>query len=338
MKTFYIIFLLLISVNALGQPTDELTAEQIMDSSIEFCGGKKRISEIESSSINYLLIQPDKSTAIISEKSSAGKKYVQSILSMTHVPQTTFFDGKKLTRVNGSSVMEVEDIESIEELKLKIYNQIQYGYKMLGYELIRLPDKKFQHFDSYVVNAKAGNGYTTMNFFDKTNFRLLMVIYPNGNKSLMVDYFFKDSVLFNSHIINTFTNSDDQQVLKLKNVNLNTEISDLWFNCPYTDTVYIPQHIKTGEFESINGDRTVFTRTDKWQDYYDTQGKPILSRFLKWANNDTYGLIDEKEIKDSHNSPESQILVRIISWDDNGYVCHWIAGKYTDTQDYKIKE
>ena len=338
MKVFKTIILLLISAVAFGQQTDSLSAEQIVDSSIAFCGGFQKIDKIESSSMNYLLIQPDKSTAIIAEKRKTGHKYVQSVLSMNHIPQTTFFNGDMLSRVDGSSVTKVKDLESIEEVKLKTFNQVQYGYVALDYELTRLPDKKFNNFDCYVVNAKAANGYTTMNFFDKTNFRLLMVVYPNGNKSLMIEYIFKDSVLFNSHIVNTFAGSVEKQILRLQHVDLNIDISNLWFNCPYEDKVYTPAHIKIGEFESTNGDKTVFTRTEESQDYKDDQDKPIMRRFLKWTNEDSYGLIDERAIKNNNTSPESNILVRIISWDANEYVCHWIAGKYTDTQDYKIKE
>jgi hypothetical protein len=62
-----------------------------------------------------------------------------------------------------------------------------------------------------------------------------------------------------------------------------------------------------------------------------------MRRFLHWASNDTYGLIDEKAIQKNDTSPESEILVRIISWNEEGYVCQWIAGKYTDTQDYRLK-
>lgn len=338
MKTLNTIILLLTSVTAFGQAANNLTGEQILDSSIAFCGGGKRIADIRSSDITYLLIQPDESSAIITEKRKTGQKYVQSVLSTEHIPQTTFFNSNKLTRVNGSSIIQVEDLEAVEEIRLKTYNQIQYGYKALGYGLTRLPDQKFQHFDCYVVNAKADNGYTTINFFDKTNFRLLMVVYPSGNKSLMIKYIFKDEILFNSQIINTFANAGEKQIIELQHIDLNNAISDLWFNCPYKDRVYTPPHIQTGKFESTNGDQTVFTRTESSQDYYDDQEKVVLRRFLKWANNDTYGLVDEKALKDNDTtSPGSGILVRIISWDDDKYVCHWIAGKYTGTQDYKIK-
>jgi hypothetical protein len=336
MKLLHTFFFLLLSVIGLSQNSSGLTAEQILDSSIAFSGGEKRIASIESSTINYLLVQPDQSTAIITEKRRTGQKYVQSILSKTHVPQTTFYDGKKLSRVDGESVIQIAEIAQIEEIKLKTYNLVQYGYKRLHYELTRLPDKKFQNFDCYVVDAKASNGYTTMNFFDKRNYRLLMVVYPNGDKSLMIDFILKDSVLFNSHIINTFANSDELQDLSLQHIDTKGAISDLWFNCPYKDKVYVPKELITGRFGSTNGEKTIFTRTNESQDYEDENGKVLHRRFLKWASGDTYGLIDEKAIRDNIKTPESEILVRIISWSSNEYVCHWIAGKYTDTQDYKL--
>jgi hypothetical protein len=334
---FSIIIFLFSSSALCGQVSDKLTAEQILSSSIEFCGGEDRIAHIKTTDINYLLVQPDKSTAIINEKTKAGQKYVQSVLSTTHVPQTTFFDGKTISRIEGSSVIKVDSLSKIEEVKLKTFNQVQVGYKSLGYKMTRLPDKKFQNFDCYVLNAQAKNGYSTMNFFDKTNYRLLMIVYPNGNKSLMIDYVFKDSILFNSQIINTFSGTNETQEMKLQQVHVNVEVADIWFNCPYGKDVSVPPFIRQGKFESTNGPKTVFVRNDTSQEYQDEQGKFAGRRFLKWASNDTFGLIDEKAVQNNDHSPESEILVRIISWDKNGYVCHWVAGKYTDTQDYTVK-
>lgn len=335
---YFISFLFFLPTLLFGQNQAKLTASQILDSSLVFSGSELRISKIQSSRINYLLIQPDQTKAIINEQLKTGKKYVQSILSKTHVPQTTFFDGEKISRVNGSAITHVTDLQSKEEVKLKTYNQIQYGYKKLGYQLSRLPDQKFKNFDCFVINAAGNNGYTIMNFFDKTNFRLLMVVYPTGNKSLMIDYVFKDSVLFNSHILNTFSNSHDIQTLKLQTIDINPTISDMWFECPYADKVEIPKYIKTGKFVSSNGADTGFTRTEISMDYSDEKGNIVLRRFLAWdiVSPDSFGLIDEKALKDNDNSSKSQILVRVISWDDTGYVCQWITDTHTDTQDYKL--
>jgi hypothetical protein len=330
-----VILIFLLPILTFGQRKEQLTASQIVDSSLVFCGGETRISKIETSTINYLLIQPDTTTAIINEQCKTGEKYIQCILSKMHYPQTTFYDGQTITRINGNSITKLTDTQSVDEIKLKTYNQIQYGYKKLGYQLTRLPDQKFKNFDCFVVSAKRGNGYTTVNFFDKTNFRLLMVTYPNGDKSLMIDYTFKDSILYNSSILNSSPNSADVQILKLISVDLNPTISDTWFNCPYKEAVYIPEYIKTGKFISTNGVDTRFTRTATFMDYTDEKGDVTLKRYLTWGaiSPDSFTLTDEPA---GDSSSSSQILVRIISWDNKGYVCQWITDKHTGTQDYKL--
>jgi hypothetical protein len=240
--------------------------------------------------------------------------------------------------VDGNSINHITELYNKEEIKLKTYNQIQYGYKHLNYQLTRLPDQKFKNFDCFVVTAKANHGYTTLNFFDKTNFRLIMVVYPNQNKSLMIEYVFKDSVLFNSLILNTVPNSDKIQTLKLQTIDLNPAISDTWFNCPYQDTIAIPEYIKKGKFVSTNGADTRFTRTETSMDYIDENGTIILKRFLAWGvvSPDTFALIDEELLRNSGKSSSASILVRVVSWDSNGYVCQWITDTHTDTQDYKL--
>ena len=335
---YIIILIYFLPTLLFAQQQNKLTANQIIDSSLAFCGGELQISKLNSVQINYLLIQPDQSTATINDKLKTGEKYNQCILSKTHSPQTTFFNGEKISRIDGNLVIHVDDTQSKEEVKLKTYSQIQYGYKKLNYQLSRLPDQKFENFDCFVINARANNGYTTMNFFDKTNYRLLMVVYPNGKKSAMIEYIFKDSVLFNSQIVNTFVNSEDLQILKLQSIELNANISDTWFNCPYSDKVDIPEYIKTGQFVSTNGVATTFNRTKISMDYTDNNGTIVLRRFLTWGtvSPDTFSLIDEQALKNNDKSSSSQILVRIVSWDEHGYVCQWITDKYTDTQDYKL--
>jgi hypothetical protein len=73
-------------------------------------------------------------------------------------------------------------------------------------------------------------------------------------------------------------------------------------------------------------------------DYTDNKGNVILKRYLAWGiiSSDTFGLIDEQALKNNDRSSSSQILVRVVSWDEHGYVCQWITDKNTDTQDYKL--
>jgi hypothetical protein len=319
-----------------AQKQDKLTANQIVNSSIFFCGGEARISKINSVQSTYVVNQPDQSMVIVNDKLKTGEKYVQCILSKTNSPQTTFFNGEKISRVDGDSIVHITNIQSKEEVKLKTYSQIQYGYKKLNYELSRLPDHKFENTDCFVVTARAPNGYTTKNFFDKKNYRLIMVMYPNGNRSVMMDYIFKGGVLFNSKVGNAFANSDDIQILNLERIALNDHISDTWFNCPYSDKVFVPEYIKIGRFTSTNGDPTTFTRNKISMDYTDNKGDVDLRRFLAWVSPDTFGLVDEQTIKSNDKSSKSQILVRVVSWDEHGYVCQWITDTATDTQDYKL--
>ncbi|MDO3626947.1 hypothetical protein [Mucilaginibacter sp. BT774] len=73
-------------------------------------------------------------------------------------------------------------------------------------------------------------------------------------------------------------------------------------------------------------------------DYTDNKGNIDLRRFLTWdiVSPDTFGLIDEQTLKNNDKSSSSQILVRVISWDEKRYVCQWMTDEYSDTQDYKL--
>ena len=101
------ILLLFLSQFAIGQ-NNNLTAEQILDSSIAFCG---EIPHGTRSELTFGVLMPDNSTAIIDEKRIEGEKYTQGILSMSHISQTTFFDGKKLTRINVDSILEIKKLK-----------------------------------------------------------------------------------------------------------------------------------------------------------------------------------------------------------------------------------
>lgn len=170
MKTICYFIFAFVAHFGFSQTENDLKATDILKASIEFCGGEKRISEFRSTELSYYFVNTDGLTASMVEKKVNGEKYAQSILSKKHTPQSTFFDGKDFTRIDGSEIIRISDLNSNEEIKLKTFNNLQYGYKQLGYELKRLPDEKFENFDCYVVEAKASNGYSTMNFFDKSDF------------------------------------------------------------------------------------------------------------------------------------------------------------------------
>jgi hypothetical protein len=311
----------------------EFSAQDILEKSIDFCGGIKNISKIKSTSLVYELGLKDSSLASIIIKREISNKYTRSFISEKHSPSSMQFDGSELTIINAENKRIVNDINSIEEIKLQTYNHPQIGYKELNYSLKRLEDQKFNYFDCFVVRATAKNGYITLNYFDKTNFRLLMIIYPKGNKSLLQEFVFKDSVLFNSRILNVDENSD-QMTWVLRKIENNIKINPLWFKVDKSTNTSLPEYIKKGIF--ISADSTIVNRTDSIQTEKNSKLNHTL--FLTWINNYTFGLINYELInKKIHIGTEDIILVKIVSWNKNEYVCHYFLKGASGTQEYKIQ-
>jgi len=331
MKIILALTILLISFQiGFAQSEDKLTAEEIINSSIEQIGGENKINAIKTSEMAYIFNTSTNERASIIEKRINSKSFVQSILSEEHVAQTTFFNGEKVIKVEGESVYEFEDKITIEDISLKTFNHIQYGYKKLGYDFERLSDKNFDYFDCYVVRAVSKTGYTTLNYIDKTNFRLIMVIYPNGNKSLLQEQVDYNGILYNSKIMNV-NNGDETSVLNLLDVKTNNKIADVWFESPHNSRVKLPDNIRIGKFKPVNLS-SILTRTEFEQVETINQDRAFINK-VKWKFNDIFILENENIPKTNQD-----ILVKIVSWNENEYVCHFISGNSLGTQEYRTVE
>jgi hypothetical protein len=332
MKKTFIILVSFLAPHIFAQ-TDSLTGIEILDLSIEHCGGMEAISKIETTELNYVFTTADKIRISIIDKRVAGAKFSQSIFADSHVPQATFFNGSEYAVVNGTEVFKTDSIQKFEEIKLRTYNQLQFGYKTLGYEITRIADEKFNHFDCFVLSAVSPNGYATLNYIDKTDYRLLMVIYPEGNKSVMTKFKFIDGILFNSVILNTNREKEitKLELLKVKN---NIHIAESWFTCPYTDEVSIPDYIKIGKFNPY-GKKSILERTKKKQLEYSEDESNVTELDLTWNSDDTFTLKQKKTSK-TGKKLEHDLKVRIVSWDEKGYVCHYLYGTSFGTQEYLI--
>lgn len=161
-----------------------------------------------------------------------------------------------------------------------------------------------------------------------------MVVYPNGDKSLMIEYEFMDKVLFNSLILNTNSKNEIAR-LKLLDVKKNTDISNLWFSCPYSDSVEVPDFIKVGKFIPKNG-KSILERQEYVQNERTLDGSINTRLGLKWVNSDSYRMIDEKTLTSKNIDAKDDILVRVISWHKNGYVCHYFTEGGFGTQEYSM--
>lgn len=320
-----IIILFLVQI-AFAQSTSDLTADEIINLSINQIGGAQKLKAINTSELAYAYINANDEVASIIEKRNIGKNFTQSILSENHIAQTTFFDGKSVVKVEGEKIRKFNLEKTEDELRLKTFNHLQFGYRQLNFSLVRLKDENFKNFDCYVINAKSKNGYITINFFDKSDFKLVMVVYPSGDKSLLIEQIEKDGIMYNSHILNT---NKEQEIsnLKLLDIKLNNPISEVWFHSPYSNDLKIQQDIKIGTFKPSNSN-SILTRNQSEQTETYGQNKVIISE-LTWKSNDTFIL----KPKDSQIS-QANILVRIVSWNENEYVCHYKTEKAVGTQEY----
>lgn len=324
--TFWVILLMIpiLAVNSESQAQTTLTADDIVNHSIRFSGGVRNLARIQSSSLTYMLILPDTSHAGLILKRETGKKYMQSMMSPKYAPTASYFDGSIYTSIEDESKRIITDVSAIEEVRLLTYNLPQYGYQQLGYRLERLDDQKFSHFDCYVVSATASNGYQTLNFFDKTNCRLLMTSYPRGNKSVMMEYDFKDSVLVNTTVM-SISEKHEQTLWKLLQIKNNFAINSLWFQPGKDKSTAVPADIRKGSFTASNG--SVLTRTDQMQSEQAPNFQTTLP--LHWLNNYQYIMV-----MGTQEEKPSPILVKIVGWNADGYVCHYYTDRATGTEEY----
>jgi hypothetical protein len=315
-----------------------LTAEDIINKSIEFCGGNENIKKIASTELTYKLIDADSSIASVIIKRKQASRYLRSVLSTSHTPQTLYFDGAKVSFVEDLKIQHNDKLEEIEEVRLQTFDVIQYGYKELGYKFDRLNDQKFSHYDCLVVRATAKNGYSTLNYFDKTNFRLLMLVYPTGSKSVLTDFTFRDSVLFNTGIINVDKDLK-QQILELQNIEINRPINTSWFTPPFKDKISIPEFIRTGNFKPVFGTPGLLTRNSFSQTETYNEGKSEFNLQVEWNNDYILSLTNSESVNTTGNvKTGDKILVKFLSWDENGYVCHYFSKGNGGTQEYiKVK-
>ncbi|HEX9980912.1 MAG TPA: hypothetical protein VGB50_10165 [Flavobacterium sp.] len=309
---------------ATAQDAGDLSANQIVQNSITYSGGKAALSKINTLELIYLYLDPEGKSASIIEKRKANTNFTQSIISQNHESQTTFYSGTDIVWVRGNSVRKLND-SGRPEIKLKAFPNIQLAYESLGYSYSRLRDEKFENFDCYVVEAKNNGGYATRNFFDKASFKHLMTVYPDGNKSLMIEDTIVDGVKLTKHILNTDNEGKISQMI-LVDARINSSISDLWFTSPFTGAFILPQDIKHGKFRA-EGSGTVINRNEKTQT--EESGGKSMAFSVDWKTDDMFELRTPEQLKGEGT------VVRIVSWNKDGYICHVMGLANIGTAEYK---
>ncbi len=302
----------------------EFSAQQIIDHSIAYSGGEAALSQIGTLELIYLHLDPEGKSASIVEKRKNNTHLTQSIISQNNDSQTTFYDGKSIVWVRGKSLKKFQDAAR-PEIKLKAFSNLLYGYQRLGYSYNRLKDEKFENFDCYVVEAKNADGFATVNFFDKSNFRHLMTIFPNGNKLLATEDSVYDGVRINKHVLETDSNGKVSQLI-LVDAKINSGISNLWFTSPFEQSFVVPGDIRFGRFAAV-GTGTVVTRDGKNQT--EISGKATRNLQIDWKSDDMF------ELRTTEQLSGEGTVVRIVSWNNEGFVCHIMGLTAVGTDEFK---
>ena len=164
-QLFYFLLLTLSGfvLHAHAQTAAQLTASQVLDSSLAFCGGEK-LDALQASELSYTFFQKEGQPVSVVDVRKPGAAYTQSVLAKEYGPQTTFFNGKQVTVANDKGVTHFGAPERVIPMQLRLYHLPQQAYKKLAWKLERLADEQFEHINCYVVRATAPNGYIPPTF------------------------------------------------------------------------------------------------------------------------------------------------------------------------------
>ncbi len=251
-------------------------------------------------------------------------KYYISSLSLAYANTTTVYNTGKAALISNKSAQQTLDPLKLEELQLQSYISTEYGYKKLGYTLEREDDQKFQNFDCFVILASSPLGRTTINYYDKKTGNLIMIIYPNLNKSVFIDFYKAKGITYPSKIliVDTLGSITSSTLTKL---NYDETLDSNWFNIPAAGAYKAPETFKTGTFKYLNDkDDAKVVRQETKQT--EIAGESKKEYKIEWGSDNDYLIYRLKDSsKSATNDNIEYIKVRIISWTKNKYYCQYIT-------------
>jgi hypothetical protein len=316
-------FILTCSGNIVGQET-EITAQQIVQRSIDSSGGDVKFDSLHATEIFTQLITSDNETLLMSVKRMNFNKYTIGVMSDSHVNTTTIYNDGVAVSIEGDFVKRITDEQKLEELKLQCFVSLDYGYKKLGYKLSRLDDQKFQNFDCYAVLAESPLGRKTANYYDKKTGRLIMVIYSGEHRAVYTHSKQSKGITIPSNILLT---DGMEKIIEssLQRVNYDNDMDSYWFNIPREGRHDVPEKFKMGTFKYFksNAEAIVERNEDSQTELTDKQK---LKYRVEWKGKNDYILYDLNNLTNS-TTDDSQVYikVKIINWDENRYYCQYFT-------------
>lgn len=307
-----------------AQDSNKLTAEQIIQRAIDSSGGDRNLELFAGLETISQIITVKGDTLSFAVKKLNFEKYYVSTLSLGHVNSTTVFNQGKSALIENQYVQIEENKLKLEDLKLQSFVSIDYGYKKLGYKIERQKDEKFQNFDCFVILISSPLGKATLNFYDKKTGNLTMIIYPNGNKSIFIDFYKDKGIILPSKILMVDT-SDQITFSTLTKVNFDNNLDLNWFHIPAIGKYEAPEIFKTGIYKYLNSNEGSKIIRDKNKQTEITGNSQQVYK-IEWSSNNDYLIY---RLKDASKAPTNDniefIKARITSWTNTKYYCQYLT-------------
>lgn len=308
-----------------GQSSDKtLTADQIIQRAIDSSGGGKIFDLVKNVETISQIVTSKGDTLSFSIKRMNFDKYFVSSLSLGHVNTTTVYNKGKAASISNQNAQQILDPLKLEELQLQSYISLEYGYKKLNYTLEREADQKFQNFDCFTVLVSSPLGRTTINYYDKKTGNLIMIIYPNLNKSVFIDFYKTKGITCPSKILMVDT-SGAITASTLTKINYDDNLDSNWFTVPVAGAYKAPEIYKIGTFQYVNSNENSKVIREKTKQTEIT-GESKTEYKIEWSTNNDYLIY---RLKNAANPPTNDnieyLRVRIISWKKNRYYCQYIT-------------
>lgn len=312
-----------VTVAAQQRASKDITANEIIQRAIDNAGGEEKLKANKSAEFMSLLILDEKDTLYISVKRKGTDKFYTSVMSHKYENTTTVFNNGKAVFIKNNIAEKITDPVKLEDLALKCYPSIEYGYKKLGYKLIRIEDHKFTNFDCYGIIAESPSGNRTINYYDKATGNNLMIMYPSGGKTIFRSYLPHKGFLYGNELLlmdakGTSSTSD------LMSIKVDENTDDNWFNLLPAGDCTPPANFKTGQFRYVGEkDPTSFIvrEGDKQRESNNTEYT------IQWLSDSDYLLYRLKYVSaPAVNENIEYFKVRITSWSGNKFYCHYITG------------
>lgn len=324
-RFFYTAIILFYVSLAYGQNSDKtLTAIQIIQRAIDSSGGDKIFDLVKNSETISQIVTSKGDTIYFSVKRMDFDKYYISSLSLGYTNTSTVYNKGKAALISNGNAQQILDPLKLEELQLQSYISLEYGYKKLGYALKREADQKFNNFDCFVVLASSPLGRTTINYYDKKTGTLIMIIYPNLNKSVFIDFYKTKGITCPSNIlmVDTLGAITSSTLTKL---NYDENLDSNWFIIPVAGVYKAPKTFRTGTFKYLNSnDGTKIIREETRQT--EIAGESKKEYKIEWTTDNDYLVYRLKNVANPiTNENIEYIKVRITSWTKTKYYFQYIT-------------